>query len=112
MLDLEEKNAKGVTTAGVGEAVKEMVQTAGADASKLMGQAKDTAQQWASSVGGAAVQAKDKAAELTSSAVSKVEDIGAEVTALIRRYPLEALLVGFGVGCGAGLLLAQLMRRS
>lgn len=112
MLDVEDKNAKRVTTAGVGEAVKEMVHTVGADASNLVGQARDTAQQWASSAGGAAVQAKDKAAELTSAAVNKVEDIGEEIATLIRRYPLQALLVGFGVGCGAGFLAAQLMRRS
>ena len=94
--------------AGVAEAMKGVVQAVAADASDLVGKAKDTAQQMASSVGGAAVQAKDKAVEFTSAAVNKAGDIGQDVTALIRRYPFQSLLVGVGVG----FLLAQLMRRS
>jgi len=62
----------------------------------------------ASSVSGAAVQAKDMAVEFTSAAVNKAGDIGQDVTALIRRYPFPSLLVAAGVG----FLLAQVMRRS
>jgi ElaB/YqjD/DUF883 family membrane-anchored ribosome-binding protein len=106
------KAPEGAAAGGLVEAVKEKVQDVATGASELAGKAKDTAQEWASSVGSAAVQARDKAVELTSAAVSKAEDLGLEVTKLIRRYPLQALLVGFGVGFGAGILAAQLLRRS
>jgi ElaB/YqjD/DUF883 family membrane-anchored ribosome-binding protein len=92
---------------GVAEAMKGVVQAVTADASDLVGKAKDTAQHLASSVSGAAVQAKDKAVEFTSSAVNKAGDIGQDLTALIRRYPFQSLLVAAGVG----FLLARLMRR-
>jgi phage-related protein len=95
-------------TSGVVGAVKDKVQDVVTGASELAGKVKDTAQEWASSVGDAAVGAKDKAVELTREAASKVEDIGQDVTALVRRYPLQSMLVGFGVG----FLVAQVMRRS
>jgi len=95
-------------TGRVAEAMKGVVQAVAADASDLVGKAKGTAQQLASSVSGAAVQAKDKAVEFTATAVNKAEDLGQDVTALIRRYPFQALFVGVGLG----FLLAQVMRRS
>jgi ElaB/YqjD/DUF883 family membrane-anchored ribosome-binding protein len=88
-------------------AVKETAQDVSAGAAELVGKAKDTAQEWASSVGGAAVGAKDQAQQMASTAVEKVGDVGQELTALIRRYPLQALLVGFGVG----FLLGQVLLR-
>jgi ElaB/YqjD/DUF883 family membrane-anchored ribosome-binding protein len=94
------------------EAVKEQVQTAAAGASGLAGMAKDTAQEWASSVGSAAVQAKDKARHVASAATDKVGEVGEDLTALIRRHPLEALLAGIGVGFAVGFLAAQVLRRS
>ena len=101
------KGPEGSTAGGIVEAVKEKVHDVAVGASDLAGKAKDTAQEWASAVGGAAVQAKDKAVELVSAAASKAGDLGHSVTALIRRYPLQALLVGFGVG----FLVAQVIRR-
>jgi ElaB/YqjD/DUF883 family membrane-anchored ribosome-binding protein len=92
--------------------IKAKVQDVAAGASVLAGKAKDTAQEWASSVGSAAMQARDRTAELTSAAVSKARDLGKDLTTLIRRHPLQALLVGVGVGFGAGFLAAQLLRRS
>jgi ElaB/YqjD/DUF883 family membrane-anchored ribosome-binding protein len=70
--------------------------------------AKDKAQQWASSVGDAAVHAKDMAKEAASATVEKAGDLGKEVTALIRRYPIPALLLGVG----AGFLLGQVLHSS
>jgi ElaB/YqjD/DUF883 family membrane-anchored ribosome-binding protein len=95
------------STAGVAGAVKEKVQEVAAGASQLAGKAKDTAREWASSFGGATVQAKDKAVEVASAAAAKAGDLGQDVTALIRRYPLPALLVGVGMG----FLLGQLLSR-
>jgi ElaB/YqjD/DUF883 family membrane-anchored ribosome-binding protein len=93
-------------TSGVAGDVKEKVEDMAAGASQLAGKVKDTAEEWASSVGGAAVQAKDKAQELAAAAAEKVGEVGQDVTDLIRRYPLPALLVGIGVG----FLLAHLLR--
>jgi len=100
------------TAGGIVDAVKEQVQSVAAGASGLAGMAKDTAQEWASSVGGAAVQAKDTARDVASAAADKVGELGEDVTALIRRHPLQALLVGFGVGVAAGFMVSHLLRRS
>jgi ElaB/YqjD/DUF883 family membrane-anchored ribosome-binding protein len=94
-------------TAGMLENVKDKVQDVAAGASELVGKAKDTAQEWASSVGDAAVQVKDKAQAVAGFAVENVRAAEQDVTAFIRRYPLPALLVGFGVG----FLLGQVLRR-
>jgi hypothetical protein len=93
-------------TSGVSGAVKEKAEDMAAGASQLAGKVKDTAEEWASSVGGAAVQAKEKAQEVAGAAADKVGEVGQDVTDLIRRYPLPALLVGIGMG----FLLAHLLR--
>ena len=100
------------TAGGIVESVKEQVQAVAAGASGLAGMAKDTAQEWASSVGGAAVAAKDKVRDVASATAEKVGELGQDVTALIRRHPLQALLAGFGVGFAVGFLAAHVLRRS
>ena len=100
------------TAGGIVESVKEQVQAVAAGASGLAGMAKDTAQEWSSSVGGAAVQAKDKAGDVASAAADKVGELGQDLTALIRRHPLRALLAGCGVGFAVGFLVAHMLRRS
>jgi hypothetical protein len=85
-------------TSGVVGAVKDKVHDVAAGASELVGKATDKAQQWASSVGDAAVYAKDKAQQMASATVEKAGDLGKDVTALIRRHPIPALLVGIGTG--------------
>jgi predicted trehalose synthase len=104
--------SEGSMAGGIVEAVKEQVQAVASGASGLAGKAKDTAQEWASSVGGAAVQAKDKARDVASAAAEKVGELGPDLTALIRRHPLEALLAGFGMGFAVGFLVAHVLRRS
>jgi predicted phage tail protein len=93
-------------TSGIVGTVEEKVQDMATSASQLAGKVKDTAEEWASSVGGAAIQAKDKTQEVAGAAAEKVGELGQEMTALIRRHPLPALLVGVGVG----FLLAQALR--
>jgi ElaB/YqjD/DUF883 family membrane-anchored ribosome-binding protein len=103
-------------TSGVVGAVKDKVHDVAAGASELVGKVTDKAQEWASSVGDAAVYAKDKAQDwacsvgdaaghakdraqqMASATVEKAGDLGKEVTALIRRHPIPALLVGIGAG--------------
>jgi ElaB/YqjD/DUF883 family membrane-anchored ribosome-binding protein len=72
------------------------------------GHAKDKAHEWASSVGDAAVHAKDKVQQCASATAEMAGDLGKDVTALVRRYPIPALLVGVG----AGFLLGQLFHHS
>jgi hypothetical protein len=74
--------------------------------SSVVGAVKEKMHDMAASVGSSAVQAKDKAQEVVSAAAEKVGKVGQEVTALIRRYPLPALLMGVGVG----FLLAKLLQ--
>jgi ElaB/YqjD/DUF883 family membrane-anchored ribosome-binding protein len=93
---------------GVVEAVREKAQDVAAGASELVGKARDTAQEWASSVGDAAVQAKDKTQEVAAVTAERVSDVGQELTTFIRRYPLQSLLMGIGVG----FLVAHGVRRS
>jgi ElaB/YqjD/DUF883 family membrane-anchored ribosome-binding protein len=102
------KGCDGPTAGGIVEAVKEQVHAVAAGAAGLAGRAKDTAEEWASSVGGAAVHARDKVRDVASAAVEKAEELGQDFTALIRRYPLQSLLAGFGVG----FLVAHVLRRS
>jgi ElaB/YqjD/DUF883 family membrane-anchored ribosome-binding protein len=102
------KGPEGPTDGGLVEAVKDQVQAVAAGASDLAGTAKDTAGEWASAVGGAAVQAKDKAWDVATAAAEKVDEAGQGLTALIRRHPLEAMLAGLAVG----FLVAHLLRRS
>ena len=106
------KEPEGSTAGGVVEAVKEKVQDVAAGASELFIQGKDTAQEWAATAANAAGQVKDKAVELASTAADSVGDLGQDVTRLVRRYPFQALLIGFGVGCGVGFLLARATRHS
>jgi hypothetical protein len=69
--------------------------------------AKHTVEEWGSSAAEAADQAKQKAQKLASRAAHTAENLGEELTALIRRYPMAALLCGFGIG----FLLSQIRRR-
>jgi hypothetical protein len=99
--------AKEATT-GMVAAVTETVHDMATGASELVGKGADRAQEWASSVGDAAVYAKDQALHATSATVKTIGDLEEDVTALIRRYPLPALLVGVG----AGFLLGQVLHVS
>jgi ElaB/YqjD/DUF883 family membrane-anchored ribosome-binding protein len=83
--------------------VKEKVRDVAASASGLVGKATDKAQEWASSVGDAAVRISHQAHRAASATVEKAGDLSQDITALIRRYPIPALLVGVG----AGFLLGQ-----
>jgi ElaB/YqjD/DUF883 family membrane-anchored ribosome-binding protein len=74
----------------------------------LAGKASDKVHEWASSVGDATVDAKDKAQQIASATVTKVGELGKDMSDLVRRYPIMALVVGVG----AGFLLGQVMHRS
>ena len=74
-------------TDSVGHAAEKVQRWAGdayGSASEGVGHAADKAQRWAG-------DAYDMSAE-------HVKDFGQELTGMVRRYPLPAILVGFGVG--------------
>jgi hypothetical protein len=69
--------------------------------------AKETVEEWGSAAAEAAGQARQKAQDLARSAAHTAENFGEELTALIRRYPMQSLMLGLGTG----FLLAQMRRR-
>jgi ElaB/YqjD/DUF883 family membrane-anchored ribosome-binding protein len=98
---------------GLVEKVKEKTQEVMAGAAELAGQAKDKAQALASSAAAKVKDAATSAAELGGQAKDKVQtwaatasenptetfrDVTKEVTSLVRRYPIQSLLVGAAVG--------------
>lgn len=92
--DVTEK-AKDVA-AVIGEAAvqaRDKAQELAAAAAEQVGAAKDKVQGWATTA--------------TDQAGTAVKGAGRELTALVRRYPVPALLIGFGLG----FLLARVTRR-
>ncbi|MFO0801214.1 MAG: hypothetical protein U0804_27425 [Gemmataceae bacterium] len=62
----------------------------------LAGQARDRLGDWAGNVNAESVQRF--AHDAYDAVGERAGDFGREVTSLVRRYPLPAILVGFGVG--------------
>ncbi len=85
------------------EGVRSALDTAG----QYAGQVQDKAGEWADDAVHAAKKAGDRVghwAEDAYESVSNVDvgDFGKEVTSLIRKHPVPALLIGFGVGLLVG----------
>src|SRR5579883_2787230 len=95
---------KAGTTAPAVEKVTETAKDMAAAVGEVAGQAKDKVQEWSAT---AFTQVKDTTQELAGAASDKAADFGKDLTALIRRYPLQALLVGFGAGLLFGRVLAH-----
>lgn len=108
-----ENKAETGSVGGIAETVTEKAKDVRAAVSDTASQAKEKVQEWtatatektkeaAAAAGNYAVQAKDKVQEWTSTAVDStgdaLGDVSKELTALVRRYPLQALLVGAAVG--------------
>jgi len=91
----------------MGTAVKEKARDLAESASGMMSDVKDKAQEWASDAAEFTVQAKDRVQEYATSAAHKAAELGENFTDVIRRHPIPALLVAFGVG----FLIAQATRR-
>jgi ElaB/YqjD/DUF883 family membrane-anchored ribosome-binding protein len=64
--------------------------------------AKDKVKDMVAATDELAVRAKEKVQDWTSTAADKTgetfQEVGQEFTALVRRYPVQSLLVGFAVG--------------
>ena len=96
---------------GIMETAKEKAKDLTDSASDIVSGAKDKVQEWASTAAeatsDAAVMVKDKAQEYAGVAMDKAQDFGRETTELIRRYPIPALLIGFGLGFLAARLISR-----
>lgn len=84
-----------------------LTEKAEAAAGRMVGAVTDKAEEVAAGASQLIGKASDKAQEAARFAVQKAETIGEDLTGLIRRYPWQALLAGFG----AGFLIAQVLRR-
>jgi ElaB/YqjD/DUF883 family membrane-anchored ribosome-binding protein len=97
MADMRDKMKSGETAAQSGKQ-EGLVDRVKDGASHLMDKAGD----YAGQAGEAARHAGNKVAEWAGDAydatAEKVGDFGKEVTTLIRRHPIPAVLIGFGVG--------------
>jgi hypothetical protein len=87
---------------GAMDTAKETVHSVVDRVSDYAGQAREKAGEWAGDAYDAAKDAGRRAqrwaGETYDAASDRVGDFGAEVTTLIRRHPIPALLIGFGVG--------------
>ena len=83
--------AKGAGDTGLVDRVKEGASHLMDKAGDYAGQAGDAAKQVGNKVAGWAEDAYDATSE-------RVGDFGKEVTSLIRKHPIPAILIGFGVG--------------
>jgi hypothetical protein len=89
-------------TGGIMDTAKETAQSAVNAVSDFAGQARDRVEGWAGDVGDAAQHAGERAQRWAGDAYDVTADtmgeFGRELTSMVRRYPIPALLVGFGVG--------------
>ena len=103
-------SAPGEESKGLKESAQEMASQAGETASHL----KEQAREFASGVAGKAQETWHSAREGLQQGWSQLgeraEDFWGDVTGLIRRYPVAAVAIAFGIGCLAGCSLLALPR--
>jgi hypothetical protein len=99
------KNVIGGAENAIDAATEKVGEYAGQARDKVgeyAGQAKDKVQELANSAAECATQMSGKAQEWAGQAADKtsaaVKNLGSEMTDLVRRYPAQAMLVGFGLG--------------
>jgi hypothetical protein len=87
---------------GFMETAKDAAHSVADRVSDVAGQAKEKAQEWAGDAYDAARDAGRRAQRWAGDAydvaADRLEDFGTEVTGLIRRHPIPAILIGFGIG--------------
>ena len=85
------------------DTVRDKAQTAVHEAGDFAGHAKDRIGEYAGRVGDKVQHWAEDAADVAG---HYAKDFGQEMTGMIRRYPIQSLLVGFGIG----LLLGRVVR--
>jgi len=90
------------TGTGVVNTMREGAQSAANAVSDFASDAKGKVQEWTSDVTDTARQVGDKAQEWAGQAYDSttetMKSFGNEMTSMVRRYPIPAVLVGFGLG--------------
>lgn len=98
----EKAGQAGEAVGGIAEQAKEKLGEWEGAISDYASQAKDKAQEFAGCAADYATQATHKAQEWACEAADKTgqaaKTAGAEMTDLVRRYPVPALAIGFGLG--------------
>ena len=77
------------------DTVRDKTQTALHDAGEFAGHARDRIGDYAGKVADKAQHWAEDAADVAG---HYAKDFGQEMTGMIRRYPVQSLLVGFGIG--------------
>jgi ElaB/YqjD/DUF883 family membrane-anchored ribosome-binding protein len=107
MADLKDRMNKAADTAknegqGLVDRAKEAAHNVAERASDVAGTARDKAQEWAGDARDAAQHAGERVQRWAGDAydvtAEQVGDFGKELTSLVRKHPIPALLIGFGVG--------------
>jgi hypothetical protein len=103
-------SAEQTGTGGLASTVKEKAGDIAEAAGQAVGQAREKVQEWGSEAAGMMSGAKETVQDWASAGAEwtgeNAKEVGQEVTRMIRRYPIPALLVGFA----AGFLLARATR--
>ena len=89
---------------GVVETARSAVESATSAVADYAGQARDKVREWAddAQLGRTADRMQHWAEEAYDVSGEKMGEFGREVTRMIRRYPLPALAIGFGLGLMLG----------
>jgi hypothetical protein len=87
---------------GVVDTAKDAAHSVADRVSDFAGQAREKAGEWADQAYDAAKDAgrhvQRWAGDTYDAAADRIGDFGSEVTGLVRRHPIPALLIGFGIG--------------
>lgn len=90
------------TGGGLMDTAKQNVNAVADKASDIAGQAREKVREWAGDAGEGVTQAADKVQHWAEDAYQysgeHLGEFGREATAMIRRYPIQALAIGFGLG--------------
>ena len=107
MADLKDRMNKAADTAknegqGLMERAKDAAHNVAERASDAASTVRDKAQEWAGDARDAAQHAGERvqrwAGDAYDATAEHVGDFGKEVTILVRKHPIPALLIGFGIG--------------
>jgi ElaB/YqjD/DUF883 family membrane-anchored ribosome-binding protein len=80
------------------DTVKDTAQRAVNAVGDYAGQAQHKVSEWADDAQNAACEARKQVVSLVGDAGDVANDFGKEISSMVRKYPVQALLVGFGVG--------------
>jgi hypothetical protein len=97
-------SAQQGTMGQIVDSARSAVESASSSVTDYAGQARDKVREWSedANLGRTAQRVQDWAEDAYGVSGEKLGEFGREVTLMIRRYPLPALAVGFGLGLMLG----------